>query len=566
MVRLLIFALLTFAIINEACALHYPYSEAKKSDQWIHDFFSIFLDEFEKNIMNASKGENCSSPISKLEIVKTEIEFYRTKGVESNASMVVEPFLAFSRSLRDLCEAQKMIKVERLSAVTKMRISVAEMKASLDEIDRIFLYNETSQIFFNTSKVREALKELEKILDFYEFQLKGEEDIEGIYVFVSKNEPILFEKIRIWIYARNVTPLVLYIDEKIFPAKEMSYSFNTLGEHVIYAEGIKGYKIVKSNVVKVIVKKIPVYIVLKANSPFVGNKAEVRGFISDYYGYAMSVPLKVEIEDKVSFIRSEKGSFSFNFSRDYECSVNVSVTYSGNETHERAFEKITVYFSRYPVWIKLKVDRDRVFAGESVKFTVMASDELPLEIYVNNNKKIDLFGKNFSFSLKLDPGTYKVYAYFEGDKLRKSAKSNEVLIIVENLNFYLLFIPLFAVILIVFFGRFWRSKKSEKMEKTKIVEEKAEVKKEKEEKREIIVDRDISKTYSTLFSLITAKYGLPLSLTPRELFKRLENQNFAEKLLEITKIHEKFTYASISLTKEEFEKFFMLTEELIREI
>ncbi|MEM2726763.1 MAG: hypothetical protein QXV61_00705 [Archaeoglobaceae archaeon] len=568
MVRLLILALLTFSLIIEAHALHFPYSEAKKSDQWIRDFFSEFLDEFEINIMNASRGENCTSPVSKLEIVKTEIEFYRAEGVESNASMVVEPFLTFSRSLQNLCEAQEMLKVEKLSAVTKMRHSIAEMKASLDEIDLIVLYNDTSPIFFNTSEVREALAELEKLIDFYDSQLRELEGIyfEGIYVFVSKNEPILFENIGIWIYARNVTPLVLHIDDKIFPAREMTYSFSTLGEHEIYAEGIKGYEIVKSNVVKVIVKKIPVYLVLKANSPFVGNKAEVRGFISDYFGSAMSVPLRVEIDDKVSTVSSGKGYFSFTFIRNYECTVNVSVAYGGNGTHEKAFAKITVFFSRYPVWIKLKADRDRVFAGESVKFTVTASDNLPIEIYVNNTKKLDLFGKNFSFSLKLDPGEYRIYAHFEGDELRKPAKSNEVLVSVESFNFYVLFIPIVVLILLFVYGRLWRKKQPEKRVEMKAVEEKAEVKEKEDIKKGIVVERDISKAYSTLFSFITAKYGLSESLTPRELLKRLENQNFAEKLAEITKIHEKFAYASISLSKKEIEKFFMLLEELMMEV
>lgn len=561
-----IFALLMILTIHEAIAIHFQYETAERSDQWIHDFFSEFLKEFEKEILTASRGENCSSPRQKLEIVKNEIDFYRIKGVESNASLAINEFLQFSKALENLCEAQKAIKIEKGMAIAKMKLSVAEMKDLLDRIDQIVLYNETNELRFNTTGVREAISELEKLLDFYQSHF----ELEGLWIFVSKSDPVLFEEIWIRIYAVNVTPTKLFIDQRALEPKDTIYSFDELGKHLIYVEGLKGSEVVRSNTVEVIVKKIPVYITLKANSPYIGMKAEVNGLIADYYGSKMSVPLTIKIDAQEFELNSSNGFFNFSFLRSYECRVSVSAIFEGNETHESAVETITIFFSRFPVWIKIKAEKERIFPWESAIIYVNASEELPIKVFFNE-KAMDFFGKDFKFDVKLSPGKYRVYAYFAGDELRKEAKSNEIVIVVESLAiplisdkfnpFLLLFLPLLTLALFLILR---------KKEPNKALKNELEGKTEEKEIKSVEIDElsklSISEAYSRLFSILIEKFGLPKSLTPRELLKKLEGKEFVEKLNEITRIHEKHVYASQVISEAEIEKFFKLVAEVIESV
>ncbi|MCQ4152862.1 MAG: hypothetical protein NOM71_01215, partial [Archaeoglobi archaeon] len=398
--RRLIAIIALIALICQAEARHERFSAAEQSDEWVHEFFSIFLKEFETSLRDMAKSEIRVNETEKiretLEIVSGEIEFYRKRGVESNASLAINPFLEFSRNLNALSSAQveflegmRNLKEKKgnylqvASAIARARNSIAEMRKNLDEIDSIVLYKNSTALKFNTSGVRDALGDVEKIFETYESIAKAYE-ADGIWVLVSKQSPVLFENVTIWIHAKNVTPKSLFIDGIRLEPKETVYSFETVGKHFLYAEGLKGSEVVKSEVVEVDVKKIPTYIFLNANSAFVGNEAEVDGLVQDYYGGKMSAPLRVLIDGSEQLLESDGGFFSLKIRRNLECSVKVEVFYDGNATHEGAYARETVHFLRFPVWIRLESDKERVAVGENVSFIGIASDELPLEIIVNS--------------------------------------------------------------------------------------------------------------------------------------------------------------------------------------
>ncbi|MCX8151423.1 MAG: hypothetical protein N3D19_00050 [Archaeoglobaceae archaeon] len=547
-------------IIFSAEASHVKYSETFESDQWIYDFYSSFIEKFSEEIIKASKGESCRSFSKELETVKAEIGFYGAKGISTNATLAIDPFLSFAVELEDLCKANDVLRSER-SSIFRMKKSLSEMKFLVDEIEKIVYYNGTTPLFFNTSDLREALAKLESTLNLYEEYIdEGFELDEGIWVFVSKTEVYLFEEVWIWIYAKNVKPLRLFIDEKVFEARNMSYTFSTYGEHVVYAEGSRGDEILRSNVVKIFVEKIPVYIHLKAYSAFVGKFARVEGFIFDHYGEALSVSIRVNDFE----LESREGYFSFSIRRDYECSVPIFVFYEGNETHEKAFANTTVHFSRYPTWIKIITEKERFFEWEKVEIYVEASEDLKIDVFINNIKELNFYGRNKNFSLNLKPGTYKIYAYFEGDHLRKASKSNEITVYVEGFNFVpFIVLPLAMLTLIYFTKKIKNSifkKKYEKIEEVEVKEEELEEKKDLNDKKEI---RDVSEVYSEIFKKLVSNYNLSKSLTPRELLAELKGERFAEKLKEITEIHERSAYALETLTEAELEKFFKLAKEFL---
>jgi len=591
-VRKVIIAIAFLALICQAEAMHQRFAVAEQSDEWLHEFFGKFLNDFEGCLRSIAKSEtrvNESEKIKEdLETVSGEIEFYKARGVDTNASIAIKPFLTFSRNLAALAKAQEEFLNEMRNlkegkgnyqnvaeALSKAKSSIEEMRKCLQEIDAVVFYSNTTALYFNTSAIRELLDEVEELFEIYEGLAKAYE-VDGIWVFVSKNDPVLFERIFIWIYARNVTPTDLFIDEKRFEPKKMEYSFETLGRHFIYAKGIKGSEIVTSNVVEVNVKKIPTYIFLSSSSAFIGEEAEVIGLILDYHGARMSVPLSVFIDGMELPLESREGIFSIKLRKDYECTMKVEAFYRGNETHEEAYAEEIVYFLRFPVWIRLESNKQRVLVGEEVVFLGAMSESLPIDIIVNSEKRLKLnAGKNFSFSLNFSaPGRYEVYARFPGDELRRAAESNRIEIAVlepflhrasqwADKNYLMLIAFLAAFIASAFTARIFLNRG--KRIYAAMPEKKEEIRtEEKKEEREI--ERKPEKSFKELFDALIKKFGLKTGLTPRELLSELGSQRFADKLKELVELHEKFAYAGIMLSKEEEEKFFKLVSEILAEL
>jgi hypothetical protein len=580
---LIAIALIVF--IGQAEALHERFSFAERSDEWLHEFFGKFLKDFEGCLHGIAKSEiraNESREIMEsLETVKREIEFYRSRGIETNASLAIGPFLSFSKNLSILAEAQQdfLDEIRNLkegkgdyrlvaTAILKAKSSIEGMGKALDEIDSVVFYDNATPLFFKTSGIRELLDEIESLFELYEGVAKAYE-VDGIWVFVSKHDPFLFERIRIWIYARNVTPTDLFIDKTRFEPREMEYSFETLGKHLIYARGIRGDESVKSNVVEINVIKIPTYIFLSSSTAFIGEETEINGLIRDHYGAKMSVPLKLFIDGKELLLESKDGMFSLKIKRDYECRVRIEAFYEGNETHEGSYAEEIVHFTRFPVWIMLESDRQRVSVGEEVLFNGTISESLPIEIVVNSEEMLKLkAGKNFSFSLNFSaPGVYEIYARFPGDELRRPAESNRIKIVVYEpflQKNHLILVILLSLLLLSAFAIERVGKRKAKQEeraeiKVSIAEDKKEEKKESGE-------RSLEAMFIELFEALVKKFRLKKSLTPRELLKELRNWNFADKLREIVELHEKFAYAGVKLSKEEEERFFKLSSEILSQL
>lgn len=576
--------ILLIALIFQAEA-HERFSIAEQSDEWIKDFFSKFLDDFEKCLRSMAKSEirvnESEETMLFLEKVEKEIEFYRARGIESNASLAVKPLLLFSRNLYLLAEAQdEFLKEMRdlregkgdygkvSTAILKAKNLIAEMRGNLDEIDEIVLYKNNTPLYFNTKGVREALDEVEELFSIYEGFAKAYE-IDGIWVFASKKDPILFENVRIWIYARNVTPLSLFIDETRFEATEIEYSFERTGKHLIYAEGIKNNKTVRSNVLELEVRKIPTYILLKSSSAFIGEDARVDGLIYDYYGKRLSAPLKIFIDGEEQEIEARDGIFSLKIKRNYECSLKIRAIYEGSETHEKAYAEEFVYFLRFPVWIKIESDKERVAVGEEVKFRGETSESIPIFIIVNSEKVLELYtDSKFSFSLNFsNPGRYEVYAAFLGDKLRRPAESNRIEIVVFETflqklmnpqNLMLIFLML-ALILSASFIKLRKPSESASQIERAVTEEKEEIK----ERREVGSPEEL---FKELFDALLKKFNLKKGLTPRELLEKLKDQGFADKLKEVVELHEKLAYAGVELSEEEKERFFKLSSEILSQL
>ncbi|HIP32697.1 MAG TPA: Ig-like domain repeat protein [Crocinitomicaceae bacterium] len=585
------------------------YSKARPSDEGIYVYFSGILKDSEKildKFLDEEPDVNLSVSLEhKVKLTEEESRFYTAKGIKSNVSTVVKPFLSLSSGIKKLTQSQSIFlkSVELLfennysayisvrTAVINMKLAADEINNSINEIEQIVLWNETSKLYFDVSELKSKLKDVYDLIAYYERLLTRFEK-DGIVVVVSDDHPFLYQEITIYVYAKNVTPTTLFIDNIEYELKNstMKHRFEELGEHTIYAEGISNGKIVKSNVVKVYVSKIPTYIVLSSKSAaFLNENVEVTGFLSDYYGNPIEANVTVKIDGEESELTTHNGFFSFNVTKSSEGLLNISVFYAGNETYESSNASTSIFFSRFPISLYIEADKTRVSVNETVNFTgrINVNYSIPIHVFVNSTDVKTLNAtEEFNFTLNFsNPGTYVVFVYFPGDSLHKPAESNKIEILVEsthgqelvkmmvnkikNSPYY--FLLVIAVAVVILASIYVKSRRKGIESKISVEELKKEEVKEGGEKVEEIVKElklpeSVEEAYKTLFKTLVNKYNLKKSLTPRELLKALKNEPFAEKLKVVTDLHEKAVYGKIELRDEERGIYFRLITEILEEI
>ena len=602
---------------------HLRYSEANASDEAIYSFFTDVLKDagtcMDKIIEESPDADDLASSLeSGVKVTEEESRFYAAKGVESNVSWVVKPFCSLSRGVKKTTSSQlafltnyEILKnesdyeayVRARAAVVNMRAGADAINCSLDAIEQIELWNETSRLFFNVSELRDKLKDIYALIDHYEKLLEKYEletptfEKNLLVVVVSDDHPFLYEVIEIYVYARNVTALSLFIDNARYELKNQTeqtkrHSFGEAGEHVIYAEGVteEGENI-RSNIVKVFVEKIPTSITLSSKyAAFVNERVKIAGLLVDYYNEPLcGANVTITASGRRSELKTDRnGRFAFIATRSSEGYLNVSAFYPGNETYESSSANISLFFLRFPVSLHIEANETQISANETVNFTgsvygINSGYTVALTIFVNDTGVKTLTGtKDFNFSFRFpSPGTYWVYAFFPGDSQFMPAKSNVVKITVKekpvimNLQFYLWLI-LIAIILF-FTGLYVRTLKRKTKQKNRTVDNPGtevaagEVEERGEEahyeeasEANILEGINLEDAYKLLFDTIVEKYGIKRSATPRELVKAVkEEAPFAEMLEAVTELYEKAVYGNQELTVEEEESYFKLIKEIL---
>ena len=394
-VVLTIFLLLLLLISPIAGARHEAYSAAPSSDEGIYSFFSdvirdtgICLDMF---IDESPDAENFSTSLeSKINLTEEESRFYAAKGIESNVSLVVKPFSTLSGGVEKIAVNQKgflsnitILKnesdysayVNARKAVVIMRAGADEINHSLDRIAPIELRNETSMLLFNVTNQRGKIKDVYALIGNYE-RLLEKYKFKGLLVDVSDHHPLLHQEITIYVYADKISSLSLFIDNFCYELKSQTYqtknhTFETLGEHLIYAKGITGDgKKMASNVVKVYVDKRATFIVLSSTySDLLTKHVKMTGCLVDYYNNPLpvaNVTVKT-VEEETVLKTDRRGSFEFNCAKSSGGDLYGSALYSGNNSYKGSGANITI--SRSPISLHIESDRTEVNVDEIVNIT-----------------------------------------------------------------------------------------------------------------------------------------------------------------------------------------------------
>jgi hypothetical protein len=392
---LLLLVLMFLSPVSAGGVRHQIYSEASSTDEGIHSFFSdvirdagICLDKF---IDESPDAENFSTSLeSKLTLTEEESRFYAAKGIESNVSLVVKPFSTLSGGVEKIAvnqtvflsnitilknESDYSAYVNARKAVVIMRAGADEINHSLDRIAPIELRNETSKLLFNVTDQRGKIKDVYALIGNYE-RLLEKYEFKGLLVDVSDDHPLLYQEITIYVYAGDISSLSLFIDNFCYELKSQTYqtknhTFETLGEHLIYAKGITGDgEKMASNILKVYVDKRATFIVLSSTySDLLTKQVKMTGCLVDYYNNPLpvaNVTVKT-VEEETVLKTDRRGSFEFNCAKSSGGDLYGSALYSGNNSYKGSGANITI--SRSPISLHIESDRTEVNVDEIVDIT-----------------------------------------------------------------------------------------------------------------------------------------------------------------------------------------------------
>jgi len=594
---------------------HQMYSNATSSDEWIYNYFQNFIQETKncllKFVEEDKEGVNLSISLNnKVLLTSQEIRFYLMRGVRTNASNVINPFLSLSSAVKKLTESQfvflKNLHILRNNgknhtaylnsreALVKMKISAREINDSLNNIELFKLWNGEREIHFNVSETKKVLSGVKDLISFYDAILRRYDrniTTEGLFILVSDEHPILYQEVKIQIYAINVTPTFLHIDSMKYNItnNQLTYSFDKLGKHTLYAEGVKNGKVIKSNILNIYVRKIPTYIILSAeSSAFLNENVKVVGYLSDYYGNPINSSVIVKVDDKTKTVETRNGIFNINVTKSTEGLLTIHSFYPGNEVYDRSNYSLSIFFSKFPVSIHIETNKTEVMVNQSINIRGKiegARYPIPVATFLNSTK-IAIFNSSTNFTLDVkfsNEGTYFVYSIFSGDSIHKAAVSNKIEIHVESKKWWVKGVktvsklvtmyPYYAMLgasfvaLSLFLSYFYlRSAKNEsKLSQTKVenLELKKDNKKNDLSSSKIKIPDRIDEAYRMLFNRLISKYGLKKSLTPRELLHALRSEAFADKLKAVTETHEKVIYGNIQINQKEKESYFNLISSIL---
>ncbi len=560
--------ILLILIVMLAPLRQVQYSKAPYSDRGIYDYFSKILERVKVCLRyvfeESNKSLNVSSEILKdVRCVEKELPFYVARGIKTNLTYVLPPFLRLSIALNNLTHAQ--IDFLRSKNCTRacsylgvMMGSLKEIRDSVKEIGRLRLWGERGTLRF---KVRGVEREISKVFELLKYYRRYVQRIKGLRVAISNPRPYIYQNVTIYVYSSGVKDVHLLIDGRSFAVSgwRFPYSFKSLGLHTVYATGRMNGRIVRSNVLRVMVVRIPTRIVISApSSAYVGERVRVGIMLIDVYGRRVRGCVRVKVGGKSYEI---PGYGSVTVSRSTEGYVTLTATFSGSKVYSGCKATARVFFARYPSYIRIWVNRSVLKVNESLRLYGTTNVKGNLTLYINSKPVKSVYTKgNFTLLLKFTrPGVYKVFMRYPGDPVHGPATSNDVTL--KVLGYmpppYQLYALIAASILAVAYGVSRVGRRRERVEERPRVEER---------RVEVKIPRAVDEAYSVLYDILVSRYGLKRSLTPRELLNALSGKPFFEKLKFVTEVHERVVYGLMEVGEDVKERYFNFILEIIKEV
>ncbi len=554
---LIIMLIIIFSIPVAAKAVERPVSR----DIFLYEYFSKTLVRFEYTLRYSLQNNPYSIQLAentteKLGEIQLEALYYKNRGVDAKVMEVIPPFYDFSRNLEELTQLVLQFQKEPNAALAVgIQRTVESMNRDLETIDSIRLMNGTKFLNFTaqTAKIRSDLVKILKMTSSARISPKKFE------ISVSDIKPLLYENVTIYgstpmngsiemiIAGKNSSTMILTFPKNgIFSVK---YSFRKLGNYSIYA--IQGN--IRSNTVEITVRKIPSILLMDdIFSGLMGSTLNVSGQLVDYYGNALA-HREISIGN-TTLLTDDEGRFYSNYTSDVPKTMQLTVSFHGDEMHSAVSKNISIIFRRYPTSIALS-GPSKAYTGRKIEFTgnMTPSLSVPLVVYLNDRPYITITAVDGSFSFFIKPnetGKLKVYVRFRGDSIHAEAVSNVIILNVVNPPSRILRYAAMLLILALLISTFIYTRKGGEK---RIIEEREEelLRPPKEKKPAVRLPDSVTELYAFLRKIL----GISENLTPREALMLFRNTKIYGDMERITELHEKLVYGSMPLTGDEEREF-----------
>ncbi len=575
-----------------------PYN-VERDDQYTYDYFNSVLNSFSNIFKSIIEDNNTCinqsrNVFKELNCLKNETVLYSAHNITSPVGYVIQPFYKFSKELVYLCNLNMRLKediskntteslVDAKATVMEINKTLILMENTLDNIDNItYLKKGNETLKFNTSNIRELINLYKSKILKYNMNIS----IAGLRIYISDNNPIIFENVTIYGIAKNGN-ITIFIGNSSynFTVKNntfsMIYSFKKDGLYKIYAK--QNNK--TSNILYVNVSKIPtcIYTDKEVYRGYANSNITLNGYVVDWYGkrvngvvYIMGIPIVLN-----------NGSFTYNIFSNKPTNETITIFYKGSSIYLTSNKTVNVEFLKRPTRIVISTNKYNVTTGETITITgnfFGVNSIVDIYIVVNNEtyKSIKTNGEfitNISFN---SSGIYNIYAVYPGNDVYDSCRSNILTINVKERSYisYIIVVALIALIggyAYIYKFEMFKKKRADNKKKDKKSSEDRYInvegnrkieKKDDKDKLVSIPDDDITKAYTLLFNTLVEKYSLPRNLTPRELLNiiKTKNPNIYDDLKFITDIHEKHVYGKYDINKETLNKYIQKIKEVLNKI
>ena len=552
-------------------------------DVFLYEYFSQVLTRFEYSLKYAVLNESYSTTLAQetlqeLELLHQESLYYQERGVNATVMRVLPPFYEFSKQLVVLTNLMLKFQSTKDPALAAGILGTVEkMESLLDSIEAMKLRNGEEVLVFDTSGVRKRLNEIKAMISTMQRTGKynGVEvpKIRELTLRVSDGNPIINETVTIFGTAPlnetvtiTITKGDLIVILPVTPSNgffSTTYRFEKLGVYEVYAT--QGNE--TSNTVNVTVRKIPTLFVVDGTySAFINRTIELRGKLVDYYGRFLG-GRNVSIGNS-TVVTGPDGGFSRRYFSDRAKTIEVTLTFTGDEIHEGTSKTVTLIFKKYPVSISLEGPSE-ITLGENATFegTVTPSLEAPLDVYINGSPAFKVTPSNGTFSFTIKPkeaGSLRIHVEYPGSEFYEGASSNVlVLTVIPQESMFPRYIAI-ALLAVALMATAIVMRRRRETGSVATVEEVTPVEQADLVEETIQVPADVGEAYKLLRAKLKEMFGISESLTPREALKTLSEWELYPVLERVTLLHEKAVYGSVKLSEEELREFREAVERLSR--
>lgn len=549
-------------LLSSAMAYSEDFRTAKAGDYGVYLYFEGSLREFNTVLgtlqSNESKGSIVEGFSNRTALIRDVVENYSTFGIPRSSITVANQFAYLGKDALAFYRDELKFKSEMSAGeYTKARDTLVELRGVLgDMTERVGTLSETEFTAKNGTTVRFDLSETIRRLDgLYGLVREWEEVLNGVEgpkefsIYLQTPRVIINQSASFYGYQLNLTNVTVFIDGAPYEPEvrgnsfSLNHTFTEPGIHVVYAMALNGSALVKSNVLKVNVHRIPTAIAAHQDGEY------LTGVLMDYTGRGLAGEfLLISVGGHQYMTKtSGEGNFSFTLSESRNLR-NATVVFYGDRWYAPSSATVRIQPPKKRLSIVITANSRDVKEGPvEIKGMVTGTRErIPVEVYIDGNlSSVVEVAPNFTLTVTLKEGTHTLYLRFPGSEEFAESISNTLKFNVRAVSYARRIALLLGLFLLGLGGYAATSRLKRRKEKGTSTAPTGAV--DRNALGEEEGQADPVSAYRVVYRTILRVYRLPRSTTPRELLLRFKNAPFGKWLAEATKFHEKAFYRGTRL-------------------